>query len=178
VAFGDSITEGFDVPTYLPGRRVLNRGIGADVIGNALPADDKRGVLKRLDESIFDCAPRDVFLLIGINDLGDGHTPQVMEAGYREILDRVKKHSPAVRIHLQSVLPTRGNFAKHNANVKDFNSRLQKLAKDFDYDFIDLHALMADDKGELKSDLTTDGLHLKDPGYKIWKAQIERTLGW
>jgi hypothetical protein len=65
VLLGDSITEGFDVPTYFPGRRVLNRGIGADVIGNALPDDDPRGVLRRLDESVFDCAATDVFLLIG-----------------------------------------------------------------------------------------------------------------
>src|SRR5690348_6601129 len=50
ILLGDSITEGFDIAKYFPDRRVLNRGIGADVIGNALPADDKRGVLKRLDE--------------------------------------------------------------------------------------------------------------------------------
>src|SRR6476619_4754832 len=63
VLVGDSITEGFEVAKYFPGRRVLNRGIGADVIGNALPESDKRGVLKRLDESIFNCAATDVFLL-------------------------------------------------------------------------------------------------------------------
>lgn len=28
VLVGDSITEGFEVPKYFPGRRVLNRGIG------------------------------------------------------------------------------------------------------------------------------------------------------
>ena len=64
VLLGDSITEGFDVTKFLPGRRVLNRGIGGDVIGNALPADDKRGILARLDESVFNCAATDVFLLI------------------------------------------------------------------------------------------------------------------
>jgi hypothetical protein len=72
VLLGDSITEGFDAPKYFPGRRVLNRGIGGDVIGNALPADDPRGVLRRLDNSVFACAATDVSLLIGINDLGDG----------------------------------------------------------------------------------------------------------
>jgi len=72
VLLGDSITEGFDVPTYFPGRRVLNRGIGGDVIGNALPQDDLRGVLRRMDESVFDCAATDVFLMIGINDLNSG----------------------------------------------------------------------------------------------------------
>jgi lysophospholipase L1-like esterase len=178
VLVGDSITEGFDIAKYFPGRRVLNRGIGADVIGNALPADDKRGVLKRMNESFFDCAPRDVFLLIGINDLGDGHSPVVMEAGYREILERVKKRAPSVRMHVQSVLPTRDNYAKHNRNVNDFNERLQKLSKEFDYEYINLHSLMADDKGELKKEFTADGLHLNAEGYKVWQKEIERSLGW
>jgi lysophospholipase L1-like esterase len=178
VLVGDSITEGFDVAKYLPGRRVINRGIGADVIGNALPADDKRGVLKRLDESFFNLPATDAFLLIGINDLGDSHTPDQLEAGYREILEKVKQGAPRLKVHVQSLLPTRGNFAKHSANVNDFNERLQKLAKEFGYDYIDLHSLMADDKGELKQELTADGLHINADGYKIWKAEIEKKMGW
>lgn len=178
VLLGDSITEGFEVAKFFPGRRVLNRGIGADVIGNALPDDDNRGILRRLNESIFDCAPTDLFLLIGINDLGDGHTPQVMEQGYREILQQVKTKAPTVRVHVQSVLPTRGAHAKHNPNVNDFNDRLQKLAKEFNYDYVDLHKLFADDKGELKAEITHDGLHLTADAYRIWQAEIERVMGW
>lgn len=178
VLLGDSITEGFETEKYFPGRRVLNRGIGADVIGNALPADDNRGILRRMDESVFDCAPTDVFLLIGINDLGSGRTPEVMEAGYREILEQLKKKAPAVRVHIQSVLPTRDRYAKHNVNVNDFNGRLQKLAKEYGHDYIDLHSLMADEKGELKAEFTGDGLHLKPDAYRIWKAEVERVMGW
>ena len=178
VLLGDSITEGFDVPTYFPGRRMLNRGIGADVIGNALPEDDPRGVLKRLDESVFDCAATDVFLLMGINDLGSGRTPEVMEKGYREILERVKKQTPDVRVHVQSVLPTRDNHAKHNVNVLDFNQRLRKLADEFKYEYLDIHALMADDKGELKKEFTNDGLHLNADAYKLWQGEVERVMKW
>jgi lysophospholipase L1-like esterase len=181
VLLGDSITEGFNVEKYFPDRHVLNRGIGADVIGNKLPESDKRGILRRMDESIFDCNPSDVFLLIGINDLGMGHKPDVIEAGDREILEQIKKKAPNVHVHIQSLLPTRGNYAKHNANVIDVNKRLQKLAKEFGYDFIDLHSKMTDDKGELKKELTADGLHLKgpgEPGYKVWKAEIEKTMAW
>ena len=178
VLLGDSITEGFDVPKYFPGRRVLNRGIGADVIGNALPDDDPRGVLRRLDESVFDCAATDVFLLIGINDLGSGRTPEIMEPGYREILERIKTQAPAVRVHVQSVLPTRDKYAKHNAAVLDFNQRLQKLASEFEYDYVDIHALMADDKGELKAEFTADGLHLNAEAYKLWLGEIERVMDW
>jgi lysophospholipase L1-like esterase len=178
VLLGDSITEGFEVAKYFPGRRVLNRGIGADVIGNELPPEDNRGVLKRLDESVFHCAATDVFLMIGINDLGSGRTPDVMEQGYREILQRIKKETPRVRVHVQSVLPTRDNYAKHNANVVDFNDRLKKLADEFGYDYLDVHALMADDKGELKADYTGDGLHLNEAAYKIWLAEVERVMKW
>jgi len=178
VLLGDSITEGFDVAKYLPGRRVLNRGIGADVIGNDLPAEDNRGVLKRLDESVFNCAATDVFLMIGINDLGSGHTPDVMEQGYRDILRRIKTEAPRVRVHVQSVLPTRDNFAKHNANVVDFNGRLKKMAEEFGYDYIDVHALMVDDKGELKAEFTGDGLHLNEAAYRLWLAEVERVMKW
>jgi lysophospholipase L1-like esterase len=157
---------------------VLNRGIGADVIGNGLPENDNRGILRRMDESIFHCAATDVFLLIGINDLGSGSTPQVMERGYREILQRVRLKAPDLRIHVQSVLPTRDKYAKHNANVNDFNARLQKLAAEFGYDYIDLHSLMKDDKGELKAAFTGDGLHLNAEGYKVWQAEVERVMGW
>ena len=182
VLLGDSITEGFHVDKYFPDRHVLNRGIGSDIIGNKLPESDKRGILRRMDESVFDCNPSDVFLLIGINDLGMGHKPADIEAGDREILEQIKKRTPAVHVHIQSLLPTRGNsYAKHNPNVLDVNNRLQKLAKEFGYDYVDLHSKMTDDKGELRKELTKDGLHLGapgEPGYKIWKAEIEKTMGW
>src|SRR5207253_1670401 len=100
ILLGDSITEGFDVAKYFPDRHVLNRGIGADIIGNALPDSDKRGILRRMDESVFDCNPSDVFLLIGINDLGSGHKPEVIEPGYREILQQIKKKAPDVHVHV------------------------------------------------------------------------------
>lgn len=178
VLLGDSITEGFEVTRYFPGRRVLNRGIGADVIGNAMPADDHRGVLRRLDCSVFECAATDVFLMIGINDLNSGRTVDTMEAGYREILRQIKERAPGVRVHVESVLPTRGAFAKHNAPVKDFNSRLRRLAGEFGYPYVDLHAQFIDQAGELRAEYTNDGLHLTEPGYQVWRVEIEKAMGW
>jgi lysophospholipase L1-like esterase len=178
VLLGDSITEGFEVAKYFPGRRVLNRGIGADVIGNDMPTNDFRGVLQRLDNSVFDCAATDVFILIGINDLGAGRKVETMEAGYRELLKRLRTKRLDLRIHVQSVLPTRGRFEKHNAPVRDFNERLKQLATEFGCSFIDLHALMRDENGLLKSEFTRDGLHLTEPAYLLWREQILKTMNW
>jgi lysophospholipase L1-like esterase len=178
VLLGDSITEGFDVTKHFPGRRVLNRGIGADVIGNNMPPDDPRGVLQRLDNSVLDCAATDVFILIGINDLNSGRDVATMEAGYRELLGRLRKEAPRLRIHVQSVLPTRGAHDRQNAPVREFNARLKKLAAESGCGFIDLHPLMADDEGRLKAEFTNDGLHLTDAAYLVWRAEILKAMQW
>ncbi len=178
VLLGDSITEGFEVTKYFAGRRVLNRGIGADVIGNNMPADDPRGVLQRLDNSVFDCAPTDLFILIGINDLNSGRTVDSMEAGYRELLKRIREKRPDLRIVVQSVLPTRGEHAKQNAPVVEFNKRLEKLAPEYLCAFLDLHSLLRDANGQLKAEFTEDGLHLTEPAYRIWREQILKMLNW
>jgi lysophospholipase L1-like esterase len=178
VLLGDSITEGFDLAKYFPGRRILNRGIGADIIGNDMPPDDPRGVLQRLDNSVFDCAPTALFILIGVNDLNSGRPVATMEAGYRELLKRIRERRPDLRIYAQTVLPTRGAHAKQNEPIREFNARLKALAPEFKCELIDLHSLMTDDKGELKAEFTNDGLHLTEPAYNIWKAQILKALDW
>lgn len=178
VLLGDSITEGFEVPKYFPGRRVLNRGIGGDVIGNALPADDPRGVLRRLDSSVYDCGATDLFLMIGINDLNSGRSVDQVEAGYREILKQLRAHSPMLRVYVESLLPTRGNYAMRNSQIVDVNQRLEKLAAEYHCTYLDLHRLLIDDKGELKEGVTQDGLHLTEPGYHMWRIEIGKLLHW
>lgn len=178
VLLGDSITEGFEVEKYLPGRRVLNRGIGADVIGNDIHPTDKRGVLKRLDESVFHCSPTDLFILIGINDLGMGHSPETIEAGYRQMLTQIRERLPKLRIHVQSILPTGGRFAHHKTNIIDTNTRIKKLAAEFDCEYIDLHAQFINDEGDIKAEYTTEGLHLAPPAYEKWAEILIEKLGW
>jgi lysophospholipase L1-like esterase len=178
ILLGDSITEGFDVAKHFPGRRVLNRGIGADVIGNNMAPDDPRGVLQRLDNSVYNCAATDVFILIGINDLNSGKTVDSMEAGYRTLLQRLREHSPELRVHVQSVLPTRGSHDKQNAPVREFNARLKRLAQEYKCTYIDLHSLMADEEGRLKTEFTNDGLHLTEAAYALWRGKILETMSW
>jgi lysophospholipase L1-like esterase len=178
VLLGDSITEGFEVTKYFPGRHVLNRGIGADVIGNEMPADDPRGVLQRLDNSVFDCAPTDLFVLIGINDLNSGRKVPTMEAGYRELLKRIRQKRPDLRIFVESVLPTRGTYADRNKPVREFNEILKKLSSEFGCTYLDIHTLLCDPSGELKASFTEDGLHLTPPAYEIWRQEVLKVLHW
>lgn len=178
VLLGDSITEGFDTAKYFPGYRILNRGIGGDVIGNEMGEGDPRGVLQRLDSSVFDCAATNLFILIGINDLNTGRDVAQMERGYRELLAQIRKHSPKLSIHVQSILPTGGARRQMNPSILEFNGSLRKMAKEFNCQYLDLHSLMKDGQGNLKAEFTEDGLHLKHEAYLVWRKVILDTLGW
>ncbi|XHR27328.1 MAG: GDSL-type esterase/lipase family protein [Chthoniobacteraceae bacterium] len=178
VLVGDSITEGYNVAKFFPGRRVLNRGIGGDVIGNAKAEGDPRGLLQRLDNSIFDCSPSEIFLLIGINDLQTHHTVAQMEEGYTDLLKKIRARLPMARVHVQSLLPTSGTKRPFNPQILEFNEWLKNTAPQYACDYIDLHALFSDGNGELRADCTADGLHLNDVGYKIWTDKILKVMNW
>ena len=174
ILLGDSLTEGFDVDKLFPDRRVLNRGIVADHVGMK-----EHGVLKRMDCSVFDCNPSHVFLLIGVNDLGDDNSPEAIERiskCYREICTTIISRAPQVKLYLQSCLPTGRKYIRLNESIVELNKRIKKIADDLDLAYIDLHTLMKDEKGELKDELTREGLHLKPKAYDMWRKALEPYL--
>lgn len=171
VMLGDSITEGFRAKE-LGGLKVMNQGINSDPIRVA--DGDEGGVLSRVDK-VKAARPAHVFLLIGINDFGGGKPVDKAEADYRELVAELRKAVPDAKLHLQTLLPTRGRYARLNASVTEMNKRLVGIAKDAGADLVDLFAVMADDKGELREEITGDGLHIRPVAYDEWVKKLEQT---
>ena len=44
------------------------------------------------------------------------------------------------------------------------------------FEIIDLYSVFVDDRGLIKSDLTTDGVHLNEVGYQVWVDYIKPIL--
>ena len=61
--------------------------------------------------------------------------------------------------------------------VPEVNLRLEALAKEKNIAYIDLFPLFTE-KGTnvLRSELTNDGLHLNEDGYKIWVKSIKKKI--
>lgn len=170
VFLGNSITERGDWHELLPGKRVANRGIGGD---------NSFGVLARLDALIAQ-RPSQLFLMIGINDLGRGLPVDVIVNNYRRILDRLRSGLPGAKIYVQSTLPLNEALLKYdylkgkNARVKQLNEELVKLAAGYGHTFVNLHEVMADAKGELKAEYTMDGIHLNTDAYLAWVDYLKK----
>jgi len=172
VFVGDSITEGFPLEKHFAGKPVLNRGIVADRIGNV----GERGVLRRLDESVFDCRPAVVFILIGVNDLAASpRPPELYVEGFATLVDRIRERLPKVKVVVQTCLPVGRKYGRHatlNPRIVAYNEGLRALAKARGLTLVDLHKLYRDAEGFLPDDLSNDGLHLKREGFAKWAEAV------
>ena len=170
VFLGNSITERGSWQELIPGKTVINRGIGGD---------NTFGVLARLDKMLED-KPAVIFLLIGINDIGRSLPVTVIAGNCRRIVEKVQAQSPKTTLYLQSVLPMNDSIlaAAYLKNKKDtilsLNKEIIKLAEEKKLTYINLHEVFADANGDLKPALALDGIHLKPAAYIQWVDYLRK----
>ena len=178
VLLGDSLTEGWEAggrtARYLPevAERVLNRGIASDGLGVG-----SRGIRHRLDASVFACNPSHVVLLAGVNDVGrDGSGVARSARHYRSVAQTIRDRLPDVTLILVTVPSARGGYAALNPHVRTYNQHVRETAAAVDATVLDLHALLLDERGQLRADLTSDGLHWNNRGYAIYGQALQPLL--
>lgn len=163
VFVGDSITEGCHWSELLQNPAAFNRGIGGDTTAD---------ILDRLQQ-IYPLQPRKLFLMIGINDMLRLQSDEMLKKNYRAIFDNMNKYLPHTQIIIQSVLPVGGHwFWVDNQRIDAINNFLRSEALARDYSFVDLNPAFRDSQGNLRGDLSNDGLHLLGAGYQLWRNEI------
>ncbi len=167
VMLGDSITFEGAWDEFLAPARIANRGIGGDTAG---------AVLNRLG-AIYPLRPSRLFLLIGINDLNRGVALAQTKTHYTQILQQLRRELPTTTIYVQSILPVNKQWKMaSNADVQALNDFIRPLAEQAGCKFIDLYSLFVDAQGELKAELSNDGIHLSHQGYTLWCEAIRPLL--
>ena len=127
--------------------------------------------------------PAKLFLLIGVNDVSHDLTTDTIVGMIRVTVERIRKESPDTKLYLQSLLPINESFGRYKRLVgktnmiPEINKQLEELAKEKGLTYINLFPLFTE-KGSnvLRADLTTDGLHLKEEGYKIWAKALRKKI--
>ncbi|MDJ0706646.1 MAG: GDSL-type esterase/lipase family protein [Leptolyngbyaceae cyanobacterium MO_188.B28] len=172
ILLGDSITLWFP-QELLPGRKTwLNQGISGQSSG---------GLLERLD-LMDSLQPEAIYIMVGINDLVWGKQDAYLLNSYEGIILYLKQAHPQAKVVVQSILPHGAEnstwvgrdrlLVLPNSRIRAVNQELKAIADAYNVYFLDLYPLFANGDGNLRADLTTDGIHLNRAGYLVWRTAI------
>ena len=170
VYLGNSITERGMWHELLPGKVVMNRGIGGD---------NTFGVLARISP-IIASKPSKLFLMIGINDIGRGLPIAVIADNYEKIVKRFRLESPKTKLYLQSVLPMNDDiltaaYLKNKGHlIVELNQSIKAIATKYHINYVNLNEVFNDGKNNLKPELTTDGIHINPEAYVRWVNYLKQ----
>lgn len=158
--FGDSITRRGNFADFFPDKTICNLGLGSDTLV---------GMADRVS-MIDSISPNTLFIMGGINSLRDNTLHQSIRE-YDELLSRISDLN-AIDVYLISVLPISANKAEtlgiSSETITSFNNSIFTLSAKYGFSYVDLYSLFTNDEGNIKPDLTTDGVHLTDKGYDLW----------
>lgn len=163
IVVGDSLSLWFPREKLPVGRLWLNQGISGET---------SNGILKRL--SVFaQTKPDVIYIMAGINDLRKGTTDETILGNHRQIVRKLRQTHPKTIIFIQSILPTRLS-AIPNTRIRHLNDQLALIARQEGADYLNLYDSFTDFQGNLRQELTTDGLHLSAEGYEVWRSLLHQ----
>jgi lysophospholipase L1-like esterase len=176
VFFGDSITDGWKLTDYFPGKPYVNRGIS----GQTTPQ-----MLVRFREDVIDLQPKAVVILVGTNDIAGNTGPMTLEqieANYTSLAELASANQ--VKVIFSSVLPVNNYtpeaqefFADRSpSKILELNRWLKSYCAAHGCIYLDYFGAMVDDKGLLKKELADDGLHPNVAGYKVMAPLAEAAI--
>lgn len=172
VFLGNSLTHGCEWHELLGMPNALNRGINGDVA---------QGIKDRL-AAVVKGKPAKIFLLCGVNDISHNLSADSIAQSIGELIDMIRTVTPGTRLYVQSMLPVNNSFGRYKLMagkeqvIRDVNAMVEPMARAKGATWINLHPAFCDTDGNLRADLTNDGLHLLAPGYEIWREQLRPYL--
>lgn len=167
VFFGDSITDRWDLAKSFPGKPYVNRGIGSQVTAQ---------MLLRFYQDVVALKPSAVVVLAGINDIQgflQRETPGQIESNWESLADLADAHG--IQVVFGSLLPIndyteagRNNIKERDpAEIRALNAWLKAFCARRGYAYADYYDALVDANGELRRDVSEDGIHPLDNGYAL-----------
>ena len=169
VLLGDSITDHFNWYelfydfSKVSGQAVYNRGISGDTTDR---------LLERLYDNVLSIKPRNLVILIGTNDMNRNVPHSATIENMESIIRETKKACPDVNLIIEAVYPINEKMRhrsdkRSNKKIGNINNEYSRLCEKYDCVWLDFTNQLRDDKGNLKSKYTYDGLHINAQAYEV-----------
>ncbi len=126
-------------------------------------------LLKYLSENKFG----KIYILLGINEIG--YSLNNIANKYKKIIEEIHKIQPDAKIIIQSNMNVTEKKSLNSPNtfnntrINKLNSMLLQLANGKVTYFLDVSSPFNDENGNMKSEYSGDGVHLKGKYYYIWR---------
>jgi lysophospholipase L1-like esterase len=174
VFFGDSITDGWKLAQYFPGKPYVNRGISGQTTAQ---------MLVRMFPDVMDLKPAALLILAGTNDIARNNGQQTLKQitdNFQAIAELAQLHG--IKVIFASVLPVsdytqRPQTARRPpADVVKLNAWLKEYAAKKGATYLDYFSETVDAKGFLRDGISGDGLHPNAKGYEIMAPLAEAAI--
>ncbi|MCC8407547.1 SGNH/GDSL hydrolase family protein [Mucilaginibacter sp. UR6-1] len=174
VFMGNSITQGWSDkdPEFFKGKPYINRGIG----GQTTPQ-----MLLRFRPDVINLKPKVVVILAGTNDIAGntGPTSEETIVGNIQSMALLAQHY-GIKVVLSSILPVYDYPWRRGLNpvpkIASVNKSLKEFAAANKMVYLDYFTPMVDEQQGLKKELTYDGVHPNEAGYKVMEPLAEAAI--
>ena len=174
VFMGNSITEGWGnlYPDFFKDKPYINRGIS----GQTTPQ-----MLIRFRPDVINLEPAVVVILAGANDIAGNTGPSTLEMiadNIYSMAELAKAHG--IKVVLSSVLPAYDFPWRPGLEPAPKIAALNKMIKAYALQhgcvYLDYYSAMVDERQGLKAELTYDGVHPNEAGYKVMSPLAEKAI--
>ena len=130
-----------------------------------------KGLLKKTDF-------KKIYISVGVNELGVPDTKDYYEE-FRKVVEKINKLQPDAIIYIQGIMHVSKNMSStdpvyNNKAIVQRNRAISTLANGRNIFYIDMNGDLCDQNGDLKAELTGDGIHLKAAACELWHKFLRR----
>jgi lysophospholipase L1-like esterase len=174
VFLGDSITDGWKLAQYFPGKPYVNRGISGQTTAQ---------MLVRMYPDVIDLKPAALIILAGTNDIARNTGPvtlTMIEENFQAMAELAQAHG--IKVVLCSLTPVSDYTQRKQterrppSDILKLNAWLKDYAAKVHAGYADYYSATVDEKGLLKDGYSGDGLHPNAKGYELMAPVAQASL--
>ena len=161
---GDSITEELKYYKFLYDNNVFSKiGLNTDTLRKLIPDED------------FGIEPKNIYLMMGLNDSVFVKTEEKFKERYLAMLDALEAKFPNAKIYLQAIFPVskaldeKEDARVNNTKINSFNEVIKTIASERGLYYLDFSYLLKENEDYFEP----DGMHLKSKFHKVWLNEVK-----
>lgn len=161
---GDSITEELKYYKFLYDNNVFSKiGLNTDTLRKLIPDED------------FGIKPKNIYLMMGLNDSVFVKTEEKFKERYLAMLDALQAKFPNAKIYLQAIFPVskaldeKEDARVNNTKINSFNEVIKTIASERGLDYLDFSYLLKENEDYFEP----DGMHLNSKFHKVWLNEVK-----